>query len=158
MSGYRYVFTYDPPTISMFIGLFIFVEAKVSKEPVLPFRILARRTPFFVCLVTIGVAVCNFGVVVAKTGLYRVPNIVAGIISLLGVVCIANLGPDSSVASKWLDVFPMGFGFAYMLNTTFVALMASVPHSDIPAVTGVLWLFRTAGQVTGVASTAAILQ
>lgn len=53
---------------------------------------------------------------------------------------------------------PMGFGFVYMLNSSFIALLASVDNTDVPAVTGALWLFRTAGQVVGVASTSAIMQ
>lgn len=75
----------------------------------------------------------------------------------------------------------MGFGFVYMLNSSFIALLASVESEScshhlalparaltlglprfvdtaVPAVTGALWLFRTAGQVIGVASASAIMQ
>ncbi|GAA5864308.1 hypothetical protein JCM8547_005781 [Rhodosporidiobolus lusitaniae] len=181
----------------IFLVLFLVNEALWAKEPILPYRILSRRTPMLVMLVTIFVAVCNFGVmyslplfflaiegktageagshllptsignvvggvvagtIIHKTGKYRMASVVAGLLSVVGVVLISRLTSDSSNIAKWLDIFPMGIGFNHILNTSFVALMASVPHTDVPAVTGVMWLFRTTGQVLGVASTSAILQ
>ncbi|KAI5477489.1 vacuolar amino acid permease [Pseudohyphozyma bogoriensis] len=181
----------------LFLALFIFVEAKVSPEPVLPFKIIARRTPLFVCLVTVFVAVCNFGVmyhypifflaltsstagqagshllpssigqvlggliagtVLHRTGKYYWPSAVAGITAPAAVFTIASLTPSSPAWLQWGSILPMGFGFGYILNSSFVALMASVPRDQVPQVTGVMWLFRTTGQVVGVASTSAILQ
>lgn len=52
----------------------------------------------------------------------------------------------------------MGFGFVYMLNSSFIALLAATDNAAVPALTGALWLFRSAGQVVGVASTSAIMQ
>ncbi|BGP42556.1 hypothetical protein JCM10450v2_006660 [Rhodotorula kratochvilovae] len=181
-----------------FLVLFLVNEAFWAKEPILPFRILKQRTPFFIMLVTVFVAVCNFGVmytlptffltqfdgitagqagahlfptsvgnvfggfvagfVIHRTGKYRGASAVAGLVSVIGVLLIASLTTESTFVARWLDIFPMGFGFNHVLNTSFVALMASVPHTDMPAVTGCMWLFRTMGQVVGVATTSAILQ
>ncbi|KAK4702438.1 hypothetical protein P7C70_g3786, partial [Phenoliferia sp. Uapishka_3] len=173
-----------------------FVADYISLDQVLPFRLLKHRTSLLVFIVTICVAVSNFGVmynlpiwfivdglsvsgagahllptslgtvvggslagfVISRTGKYHGTSVVAGIFAVLGVFLIANLSPGSSNFMKWFSNFPVGLGFSFILNTSFIALMASVPHSDIPAVTGVQWLFRTCGQVFGVASTAAILQ
>ncbi|GAA6041495.1 hypothetical protein JCM8097_001905 [Rhodosporidiobolus ruineniae] len=181
----------------VFLVLFLVNEGFWAEEPILPYRILRQRTPLFVMLVTISVAVCNFGVmyhlpifflaiegktageagahllptsignvvggfaagfIVHKTGRYRVASIIAGLLPIIGVLLISRLTTDSPAIAKWLDIFPMGIGFNHILNTSFVALMASVPHTDVPAVTGVMWLFRTTGQVVGVASSGAILQ
>ncbi|GAA6007174.1 hypothetical protein JCM10207_001533 [Rhodosporidiobolus poonsookiae] len=181
----------------VFFVLFLVNEGFWAKEPILPYRILRQRTPLFVMLVTIFVAICNFGVmyhlpifflaiegktaseagahllptslgnvvggviagvVIHKTGKYRGASAVAGLLPVIGVLLISSLTTDSATIAKWLDIFPMGFGFNHILNTSFVALMASIPHSDVPATTGVMWLFRTTGQVIGVASTSAILQ
>lgn len=68
------------------------------------------------------------------------------------------LGDDWTDLSICTEQVPMGFGFVYILNSSFIALLASVDNADVPAVTGALWLFRTAGQVVGVASTSAIMQ
>ncbi|GAA6050419.1 hypothetical protein JCM3770_004029 [Rhodotorula araucariae] len=200
-----------------FLALFLVNEGFWAKEPILPFRILNQRTPFFIMLVTIFVAVCNFGamytlpivfltqfddvtagqagahlfptsvgnvvggfvagVVIHRTGKYRGASAVAGLVSVVGVLLVSSLTTESSFIARWLDIarylvhsitassdwlgfpqFPMGFGFNHILNTSFVALMASVPHTDMPAVTGCMWLFRTTGQVVGVATTSAILQ
>ncbi|BGP19085.1 hypothetical protein JCM10213v2_007172 [Rhodosporidiobolus nylandii] len=181
----------------LFLIIFLVNEGLWAKEPILPYRILRQRTPLSVMLVTVFVAVCNFGVmyhlpiwflalegktageagahllptslgnvvggfvagvIIHKTGRYRGASAVAGLLSVVGVLLISRLTPSSPSIAKWLDIFPMGFGFNHILNTSFVALMASVPHADVPAVTGVMWLFRTTGQVVGVASTSAILQ
>ncbi|GAA5995861.1 uncharacterized protein JCM10292_004793 [Rhodotorula paludigena] len=181
-----------------FLALFLVNEGFWAKEPILPFRILRRRTPLCVMLVTVFVAVCNFGVlyslpvwfltqfdgvtagqagahlfptsignvvggfvagvIIHRTGRYRGASAVAGFVSVIGVILISRLTPTSPKIAQWLDIFPMGFGFNHILNTSFVALMAAVPHTDMPAVTGCMWLFRTTGQVVGVAMTSAILQ
>ncbi|KAI5478849.1 vacuolar amino acid permease [Pseudohyphozyma bogoriensis] len=174
---------------AVFLGLFLFIEAKVSLEPVLPFKLIARRTPFFVCLVTISMyhwpifflsltpatageagahliptSIGNVlgglsaGLVLHKTGRYWLPSAVAGILPALATLTMAFLIPSSPKFLKWGAILPMGYGFGYVLNASFIALMASVDQSQIPAITGVLWLFRTTGQVTGVAITSAILQ
>jgi len=54
--------------------------------------------------------------------------------------------------------FPQGFGFAAVLTTTLLALIASVPRDDIPLATGISYLFRTMGQVLGVSLSATLTQ
>ncbi|ORY92960.1 vacuolar amino acid permease [Leucosporidium creatinivorum] len=181
----------------IFLIAFILVEANYALEPILPLKILTRRTPLFVLFVTVFVAVCNFGIayhlpifflavegttageagahllptsianivggfaagwVLHSTGKYYTTSAIAGFIAVVGVLLTSQLDPSSSEYLKWLSVVPMGFGFVYILNSSFIALLASVENTDIPAVTGALWLFRTAGQVVGVASTSAIMQ
>lgn len=43
--------------------VFILVEAKVAAHPILQFRLLSRRTPFFSNLLTVFVAISNFGTI-----------------------------------------------------------------------------------------------
>ncbi|KAM0786790.1 hypothetical protein ACM66B_002224 [Microbotryomycetes sp. NB124-2] len=107
-----------------------------------------------------GNAVGGFiaGVVLHKTGKYRLPAAVFGLGGVLGVALVASLTPESPAVIKWLGVVPMGFAFIFMLNSTLTALLAATHPSQVATVTGALWLFRTAGQVTGVGVSAAILQ
>ncbi|GAA5825920.1 hypothetical protein JCM11251_000053 [Rhodosporidiobolus azoricus] len=181
----------------LFLVIFLVNEGLWAKEPILPYRILRQFKPFMCMLVTIFVAVCNFGVmyslplfflaiegktaseagahllptsignviggfaaglIIHKTGKYRGAAALVGALAPVGVILMSRLTADSSSLAKWMDIFPMGVAFNFILNASFVALMASVPHSDVPAVTGVMWLFRTTGQVVGVASTSAVLQ
>lgn len=51
----------------VFLVAFVVVEAKYAVEPILPLKILGRRTPLFVLLVTIFVAVANFAM------MYHIP-------------------------------------------------------------------------------------
>jgi predicted MFS family arabinose efflux permease len=83
------------------------------------------------------------GFYIHKTGKYRKAAILIGLLPIIGAVLLSFLRTDSSPLHKWLDVGLVGIGFNAILNASFVALMASVPHSDVPAVTGVMWLFRT---------------
>ncbi|KAK4057508.1 hypothetical protein OIO90_001577 [Microbotryomycetes sp. JL221] len=109
---------------------------------------------------SIGNAVGGFaaGILLHKTGKYRLPAAVLGLGGVLGVGLVASLTPESSVFVKWFGVVPMGFAFIFMLNSTLTALLACTHPSQVATVTGALWLFRTAGQVSGVAVSAAILQ
>jgi hypothetical protein len=61
----------------------------------------------------------------------------------IGITLIATLTPSSSEILKWIPLFLWGFGQNHILNTSTVALMASVDHSQMPVVTGVMWLFRS---------------
>ncbi|KAI5477491.1 vacuolar amino acid permease [Pseudohyphozyma bogoriensis] len=173
---------------AVFLSIFIFVEAKISPEPVLPFSVISRRTPFFVCLVTVFMyhypifflsltssttsaagahllpssvgmlsGSLSAGAFMHRTGKYWTSNLVAGFFPVIITLTVANLTPSSPQLLQWGALFPMGFGFGYILNTTFIAIMAAVPQAQVPAVTGVIWLFRTTGQVSGVAITSAIL-
>jgi len=58
----------------------------------------------------------------------------------------------------YTTLMPMGFGSAFTLTTTLLALIASVPTDDIPLATGLSYLFRTTGQVLGVSLSAALTQ
>ncbi|ORY86742.1 major facilitator superfamily domain-containing protein [Leucosporidium creatinivorum] len=98
------------------------------------------------------------GFVLHRTGKYYVPSAVAGFGAVLAVLFISQLTSTSSSYHQWFSVFPMGFGFVYMLNSSFIALLAATDNAAVPALTGALWLFRSAGQVVGVASTSAIMQ
>lgn len=181
----------------VFLAAFAYVEARVAVEPILPFRLIARRTPLFGNLLTIFVAVANFGLmysfplfflavegktsreagahllpnsvghvtggllaglVLFKTGLYRVPASIVGVLIFVGPVLISRLTPASPQWLQWLAVLPQGIGQGYVLNSGFVALQANCARAEIPQIVGVQWLFRSTGQVVGVATTSAILQ
>lgn len=60
-----------------------------------------------------------------------------------GIAIIATLTPASPTILKWIPMAIWGFGQNHILNTSTVALMASVPHSDLAVVTGVMWVFRS---------------
>ena len=125
------------------------VEGKTSREAG------AHLLPNSVGHVTGGLLA---GFVLYKTGLYRVPASVVGVLIFVGPVLIARLTPASPQWLQWVAVLPQGIGQGYMLNSGFVALQANCARHEIPQIVGVQWLFRSTGQVVGVATTSAILQ
>ncbi|KAF8917008.1 major facilitator superfamily domain-containing protein [Mucidula mucida] len=83
-------------------------------------------------------------------------------IAALGlVVSNCELSQWSEKTPEWLlyvTLMPSGFGFSTVLTTTLLALFASVPREQIPVATGMSYLFRTTGQVLGVALSSTLTQ
>ncbi|KAJ7119169.1 vacuolar amino acid permease [Mycena epipterygia] len=93
-----------------------------------------------------------------RTGRYKTLNLVFGIFPFLGAVLISLMREDSGPIQSWLSIIPLGFGNAVVLQTMLIALLASLPESQMAVGTGFGQLFRGIGQVGGVAISSAIFQ
>ncbi|KNZ77892.1 hypothetical protein J132_03168, partial [Termitomyces sp. J132] len=167
----------------VFLVLFLVNETYIAYEPVLPIRLLRRKIPFlvgcsnaFVATVmlsstsTAGLhllpnSICiSIGNVFAgwmmqrTTGQYKLLNLVFGILPLVGTMLIREMREDSGQAYLWLSIVPSGLGNAVVSQTMYIALMASLPQSQLAIGTGFAQLVRGLGQVGGLAAASAIFQ
>ncbi|KAJ7819044.1 MFS general substrate transporter [Mycena olivaceomarginata] len=159
--------------------LFLLVELKFAAEPVMPITILKRvqlvavnnfllavlsfsilyNTPLYFTaarlrtsanagshLITnsVFVAIGSLlaGLYMRRTGRYWTFQVISSLSILAANILLASWNPDTP---EW----GVGFGFASVMTTTLLALIASVPRDDIPLATGISYLFRTMGQVLG---------
>ncbi|KAG9003578.1 hypothetical protein FRB93_010996 [Tulasnella sp. JGI-2019a] len=93
-----------------------------------------------------------------RTGKYKTLNVTFGILPTLTALALSRLRTDSWTVTQWLTIVPLGFGNAVVLQTTLIALLASIPHSMLAVGTGFTQLFRGIGQVSGVAVSSAVFQ
>jgi len=98
------------------------------------------------------------GYMLKKTGKYRVLVNTFGILPALTGLALARIKTDSWPITQWISIVPLGFGNAVVLQSTFIALLASIPHSMLAVGTGFTQLFRGVGQVSGVAVSSAVFQ
>ncbi|KAH0584632.1 hypothetical protein H2248_010164 [Termitomyces sp. 'cryptogamus'] len=92
------------------------------------------------------------------TGQYKLLNLVFGILPLVGTMLIREMREDSGQAYLWLSIVPSGLGNAVVSQTMYIALMASLPQSQLAIGTGFAQLVRGLGQVGGLAAASAIFQ
>lgn len=77
------------------------------------------------------------------------------VISAIAFLTITRSTPEWFT---YAAIFPHGFGVTGVLTSTLLALINSVPRTQIAVATGMSYLFRTTGQVVGVATSGVILQ
>ncbi|KAG6810703.1 hypothetical protein H0H92_010666 [Tricholoma furcatifolium] len=71
---------------------------------------------------------------------------------------IREMREDSNEAHLWLSIMPLGFGNAVVLQTMYIALVASLPANQVAVGTGFAQLLRGFGQVGGLAVASAVFQ
>ncbi|SGY40478.1 BQ5605_C003g02384 [Microbotryum silenes-dioicae] len=181
----------------VFMLLFLYIEARIASEPLLPLGLLRQRTPLAGLGVIMLQAVTNWtllyhlpiyflavegstassagahllptsaaaalggvssGWIIHKTGRYWEVGVTATMMGSLSILSIVFLHPASPAWVKWLQILPFGFALSTSITTSLAAIMASVPQSTIPTVTGAIWLFRASGQVIGVGGASAVFQ
>ncbi|WWD15989.1 hypothetical protein CI109_100413 [Kwoniella shandongensis] len=180
--------------------IFLLVEEYYSPEPILPLKLLTRRTPVAIAISSFTMVTVQFSILYniplyftivklrssSVAGAHLLPNsILIGAGSLfvgwlmrrtgkywwLGVICslcivVTSIGmcfwnKDSPNWLTWIAQCPGGFGYAGVLTTSLVALMTHVQRAgkgETAVATSMTYLFRSIGQVLGVAITAAIVQ
>ncbi|WVQ71739.1 hypothetical protein IAR50_001280 [Cryptococcus sp. DSM 104548] len=204
-SGEDYAYS-DPLIWGLFLSsgifaiVFLLVEAYWSPEPILPLKLLTRRTPVAIAISSFTMVTTQFSVLYniplfftivqlrtsSSSGAHLLPNsILIGAGSLfvgwvmrhtgkywwLGVgcgLCIVGTSigmlfwhKDSPEWLTWVAQAPGGFGYAGVLTTSLVALMTHVQRAgkgETAVATSMTYLFRTVGQVLGVAISSAIVQ
>lgn len=65
---------------------------------------------------------------------------------------------STSQLGEYLGACPSGFGIAANYTFLLIALLAKVKKSEQAVATGMIYLFRSLGQVVGVALSGALLQ
>ncbi|KAJ6630339.1 MFS general substrate transporter [Mycena sp. CBHHK59/15] len=93
-----------------------------------------------------------------RTGRYWKLQAFAGLCVVAANCVLSSWNADTPELVLYTTLIPSGFGFSTTLTTTLLALIASVPREDIPLATGISYLFRTMGQVLGVALSSALTQ
>ncbi|GAA5826575.1 hypothetical protein JCM11251_002435 [Rhodosporidiobolus azoricus] len=98
------------------------------------------------------------GFVIRKTGRYYWLIVITSVLPIIALTSFCFLNEHSGWFQSWLSILPSGFGFASVVTSTLIALIASVDRADMATATGLTYLFRYVGQVVGVASSASLLQ
>lgn len=93
-----------------------------------------------------------------RTGKYKTLNVVFGILPTIAAILIATLDERSPEWVEWGSIIPLGFGNSVVLQTTLIALLASVDRPSMAVAMGFVQLFSGFGQVSGVAVSSAIFQ
>ncbi len=193
----------DPVVLGTLFGglggavIFVLVEKFVAREPLMPLRVLFKKTPGFVALTALFISMSQFGILfniplyfsaVERTsssygGAHLMPNSVlasacslgAGIVMartgkykkmLVTVAALGWAGPLMMIFWKrptpeWLAWIAMpwgGIAYGGILTITLVALIASIDPVDMSPATGMVYLFRAVGSISGVSLTQALLQ
>ncbi|GAA5892113.1 hypothetical protein JCM5296_004065 [Sporobolomyces johnsonii] len=98
------------------------------------------------------------GWIIRKTGRYWLLTVLTSFCPIVALSCFVFLTERSGWVHSWLSVLPSGFGFASVITSTLIALIASVDRTEMATATGLTYLFRYVGQVVGVACSASVLQ
>ncbi|KAH9853757.1 MFS general substrate transporter [Lenzites betulinus] len=98
------------------------------------------------------------GWVMRRTGKLYSLTLCSCLLTVFAASMVAMWNENSPAYHLWLDVAPQGFGMASVITTTLIAMIASVSREDLAVATGITYLFRTTGQVIGVALSGALLQ
>ncbi|KAK0524252.1 hypothetical protein OC842_005894 [Tilletia horrida] len=93
-----------------------------------------------------------------KTGRLYWFNLANAVIMTVASVLVANLDAESADWWTYVAIVPSGFGVAAVLTCTLIAAINGVERKDIAVMTGLTYLFRSNGQVLGVAFSGVLLQ
>jgi EmrB/QacA subfamily drug resistance transporter len=91
------------------------------------------------------------GMVVTKTGRYRVFPIVGTAVTTLGLFLLARLTPDTSSLEAYLYMFVAGAGIGLVMQVLVVAVQNAVGYEDLGVATSGNTLFRNVGSSIGTA-------
>ncbi|KAK7470835.1 hypothetical protein VKT23_002252 [Stygiomarasmius scandens] len=108
--------------------------------------------------VAISVGSVFAGWVMRRTGKLYNLTIASSLLANIASLLVIFWNDNTSTLHLWVDIVPQGFGMAGLITTTLIAMIAGVLKQDMAVATGITYLFRTTGQVLGVALSGAILQ
>ncbi|KAL7424041.1 hypothetical protein Q5752_001626 [Cryptotrichosporon argae] len=111
--------------------------------------------------ILVGVGSLTVGLVMRKTRSYYAPMIASAAVIVASTAAMLTWNETSPAWLTWVAQAPSGFGYAGVLTSTLVALMAHVTKAgrgEIAVATSMTYTFRTTGQVLGVALSSALLQ
>ncbi|KZO96788.1 MFS general substrate transporter [Calocera viscosa TUFC12733] len=98
------------------------------------------------------------GLYIRRTGrYYKIILFLAGT-QILACLSLASIGRTTWEIATWLVLIPLGFGTNGYNGSTFIALLNAVDAKDLAVVTSMAFMFRSCGQVLGMAFSAAVQQ
>ncbi|GAC99434.1 major facilitator super [Pseudozyma hubeiensis SY62] len=98
------------------------------------------------------------GVVMRSSGRYYKYNLINSMIITVSIVCVTLFTRSSSEAFTYAAIVPHGFGTAGVLTCTLIALINSVPRSDVAVATSMSYMARNTGQILGVSGGGTLFQ
>ncbi|GAC73928.1 predicted transporter [Moesziomyces antarcticus T-34] len=98
------------------------------------------------------------GIVMRNSGRYYTYNLVNSMLITVSIVCFALMSQHSSEAFTYISIIPHGFGTAGVLTCTLIALINSVPRSDVAVATSMSYMARNTGQILGVSGGGTLFQ
>ncbi|MCO5588142.1 hypothetical protein L7F22_042097 [Adiantum nelumboides] len=98
------------------------------------------------------------GLWMRKTGRYYWLTFSNSLLMVVSAIAFLTITRSTPEWCTYAAIFPHGFGVTGVLTCTLLALINSVPRTQIAVATGMSYLFRTTGQVVGVATSGVILQ
>nr|XP_019014992.1 multidrug resistance protein fnx1 [Kwoniella pini CBS 10737]OCF53773.1 multidrug resistance protein fnx1 [Kwoniella pini CBS 10737] len=104
----------------------------------------------------VGSLGCGF--VVRHTKKYYWLNFWSGFFGVVGAILIATWNRNSSEWMLWTNLSFTSFAMGSVTTLTIVALIADVGHEHVAIATSLSYVFRTIGQVLGVALSGALAQ
>ncbi|KAF4620026.1 hypothetical protein D9613_005492 [Agrocybe pediades] len=148
---------------------FVMVEKHWAPFPVMPLRLITKRTPLAVSLSNLFMSMSAFSMlynapllsiprIMRRTGKLYTLTLVSALLSIYAMVSASLWSESSSQFHLWVDLIPQGFGMASFITSTLIAMIVGVYKEDMAVATGITYLFRTTGQVLGVSLSGAILQ
>jgi MFS family permease len=96
------------------------------------------------------------GRLVSRTGRYKIFPIMGLAVTTIGLVFLAQLGPNTTYGYAAIDMFVVGLGLGLVMQVLVVAVQNSVPHSQLGTATATATFFRTIGGAFGVAILGAV--
>ncbi|EJT99128.1 MFS general substrate transporter [Dacryopinax primogenitus] len=98
------------------------------------------------------------GFYIRTTGKYYHLIVLLCTLQALPCFLLALVGRHTWELLTWVVLMPQGFGGSGYNGSTFIAMLSSVRRADIALVTSIAFLFRSCGQVVGMALSSAIQQ
>ncbi|THV03269.1 vacuolar amino acid permease [Dendrothele bispora CBS 962.96] len=108
--------------------------------------------------IAISVGSVFAGWVMRRTGKLYNLTIASSLLANFASLLVVFWNNNTTAFHLWFDIVPQGFGMASLITSTLIAMIAGVQKQDMAVATGITYLFRTTGQVLGVALSGAILQ
>jgi EmrB/QacA subfamily drug resistance transporter len=101
----------------------------------------------------LGVTMATFGIgrIIAKTGKYKVFPVIGSVLSVVGLIGIAQITGTTPYLYLVIPMILMGFGTAAIFTTTSIASQNAVEFSDLGVATATVLFFRSLGGSFGLA-------
>lgn len=91
------------------------------------------------------------GLLVTRTGRYRVFPILGAIITLVALLLLSRVVADTPFAQFALDIFLLGAGLGFTMQTVVTAVQNDLPRRDLGSGTSSVTFFRSMGGAFGTA-------
>ncbi len=106
----------------------------------------------------VGLIICSTGsgIVISKTGRYRVFPIVGTALMTIGLLLLSQVGIGTSLVTVALYMFVLGVGLGCVMQVLVLIVQNAVPYSELGVATSSATFFRSIGGSFGVAIFGAI--